>query len=246
MNVSYTYGKHRFPPSVKNGDMYATFLTNLGKSHLIEILTTMQRDGIKSLEDGCIPSPATDRDVACWLEIRKNFLSKGDSILDVGTNIGTWCFRMKSEGYEPTGLEQSWDIVNYINTSLKPQLSREEWKKIKFVSALESNALQVFGEKSFDVVFSKHVIEHVPNVVETLQMWKKMAKKGICGVVPIEVKEECWDPGRHTYRFSLKVLRKLLEEQGYSNIGMCSFEGDALVDGKFYRRCTSAGYWATI
>jgi len=246
MKISYWYGRRHYPPNIHNEAEYEVLLDGIGKGYTGHIANEFEKTGIKSLEEGCTVDSTADRDLACWHEIKKHFLRKGDTILDVGTNMGTMCFRMKHEGYEPTGIEQSADIVNYTNSIIKPQLSRENWQAIEFISARESEILNLFGEKSFDVIFTKHVLEHVPNVVETLQMWRKVARKGICGIVPIEDKEECWLPGRHTYRFSEKVLRKLLEEQGYKNIGICSYVGDSIVDGKFYRESKSAGYWANL
>lgn len=246
MKVSYLYGRRRYPQNVKNEREYDMFLSAIGRSHTVELIKYFREKGIEDFENGCTAQSLEDRDLACWEKIKNNFLAKGDSLLDIGTNIGSMCFRMKNEGYNPTGLEQSADIMELLSDDVKPLLQRDEWKEIDFITAKESNALNLFGEKKFDAIFTKHVLEHVPNVVQSLQMWKKLARKGICGIVPIEDKKECWEPGRHTYRFSEKVLKRLLEEQGYKNVGICGFDGDVTVNGKFYHKARSAGYWASL
>ena len=186
----------------------------------------------------------------CYVILLSKYYSahacKGEYFLDVGCGIAPTVFRMERMGYISTGLEPSQLLVDYASNELRPMLDQELYGDVNFFHGIEREALEIFGEKSFDVIFTKHVFEHLEEPVGALRRWKKLARKGICGIVPAEPKSETKSNGQHLFRYSEKVLKRLIEEQGYKNVGTCSFTASANVVADPNFTCTSIGYWAEV
>lgn len=251
MTITHWYKKIKYPiyKDEQGPEQLKNFLEMCGEGYLKGVRDFMEKhdkDGDWKYANDIINTDGVCRDAACWRETRENLISTGDTILNIGSNAGFHTFKMKRQGYEPTGLEPSQLLVDFATNELKPVLDQELYGDVNFFHGIEREALEIFGEKSFDIIFTKHVFEHLEEPVGALQRWKKLARKGIAGIVPAEPRVEKRGNAQHLFRYSEKVLKRLIEEQGYKNVGTCSFTASGNVKADPTITCTSIGYWASV
>ncbi len=86
------------------------------------------------------------------------------------------------------------------------------------------NAYDAFNLPSgkFDYIFSSHCLEHIPNYVGALEIWKNNLKKGgqIFLYLP-HPEMEYWLPQncrKHIHKFEPETIRKVLEDLGFKDI----------------------------
>lgn len=91
----------------------------------------------------------------------------GGSILDIGCGLGYFLSALDDK-WEKYGLETSDDSINFINKSFKDL-------KI-YKGTLEKNDLAL--NKTFNVIFFYHVIEHLTKPLEAINKIKLMLKPG--------------------------------------------------------------------
>jgi 2-polyprenyl-3-methyl-5-hydroxy-6-metoxy-1,4-benzoquinol methylase len=141
-------------------------------------------------------------------------------ILDVGAAQGSFLYEAKQLGWEPLGLELSPEGI--------------QWAKDHYDVELRSQTLieAVLPPASFDAVHLSHVLEHLPDPVETLAELRRILKPG--GVIAIEVPNEFDDlfqlfrtrmlrrqpapyavPSPHVYFYTPETLRRLLVQNGF-------------------------------
>lgn len=73
-----------------------------------------------------------------------------------------------------------------------------------------------------DYIINSHILEHVPNVVETLEYWKSALKEdGILFTYLPSYKSEYWkiqNNRKHLHEFRPKQFNKLLVDLGFKNV----------------------------
>ncbi len=146
---------------------------------------------------------------------------KAGSILDFGCGTGEFLRAMQDSGWKITGVEPS-DLARSKAEILTNQ-------KIH-------NTLEV--PNNFDVITAWHVVEHVPDLSETVIKLKRLLKKD--GMLFIAVPnfqspdgnsyKENWagfDVPRHLWHFSKKSMRSLLESTGLKLLDTLPMKLDA-------------------
>ena len=104
-----------------------------------------------------------------------------------------------------------------------------------------------FEANSFDFIMLSHVVEHIPEPLEFLQLVHRLLKKG--GTVYIEVPNYesfsrkysqqywyAWETPRHLLMFSPKTITKLLEKAGFTVVKNRTKVEDLLAwDNTYYK-----------
>ena len=152
----------------------------------------------------------------------EKFHQKG-SILDFGCGTGEFIHCMKQSAWKVNGLEVS-DAARKKAEELNDQ-------KI-------SQSLEEIYKESFEVVTAWHVLEHVSDLVSTLNQLKGLLKKN--GTIFIAVPnyqspdgekyKEYWagyDVPRHLWHFSKQSMTHLLESAGLKLIDIVPMKLDA-------------------
>lgn len=143
-----------------------------------------------------------------WKRSTIQKLKKEGSILDFGCGTGEFLHAMQNSGWSITGVEPS-------------DLARS--KAVNLTKQHIHNTLEV--PNYFDVITAWHVVEHVPDLAETVLKLKSCLKKD--GILFIAVPnfqspdgnsyKENWagfDVPRHLWHFSKKSMNALLESAG--------------------------------
>ena len=134
-------------------------------------------------------------------------------LLDVGCGSGEWLLSMKERRWQVEGLDFDEKAV---------ATARQKGLEVK-TGALEQ---QSYPAGSFDVVTLNHVIEHLPNPVNTLKECLRVLKPGgklvlftpNAGCLGHRVFQEHWrglEPPRHLHVFRPAAIRRLLEAAGF-------------------------------
>jgi len=142
------------------------------------------------------------------------------NILDIGCGVGLFLYLAKKRGWEASGIEISKFASNFAKNKLK-------------LNVINSDNLDIFQDKFFDVIVVNHVLEHIKNPLVILKQIKKKLKiNGILfiGVPNIEglfprVQKEDWpslQPLAHIYQFTPKTLKLLLQKIGFEPIRIMS------------------------
>ena len=130
-----------------------------------------------------VKTKALDDDKRRYSTLKKYLFNK--SILDFGCGWGDFLIQLKKHSKNCSGIELRKNCINFI---------KKNYRNINI-----SDNLNKF-KKNFDVITLFHVLEHIPNQVETLKKLKKKIKKG--GKIIIEV------PSAQDYLISLDNLPK--------------------------------------
>jgi SAM-dependent methyltransferase len=134
-------------------------------------------------------------------------------VLDVGCGSGAMLDELRAYGWSTSGVE------------ISAAAARVARARGHDVSEGELDACP-FPERSFDVVYLSHVLEHTPSPRRVLTTAKRLLAPGgrICIIVPnwtsiwrSVFRESSIDVEvpRHFYHFNPTTLRRLLEETGY-------------------------------
>ena len=135
------------------------------------------------------------------------------SMLDIGCSVGATVAAAKRRGWNAQGVDVSRTAVEFC---------RREGLNCK---QYDGHTLP-FEDKSFDVLTSWHVIEHVTSVSETLDEWFRVLKPG--GVMILETPDaNCWKarlmgpryrkfwPAEHLYTFKPENLAPFVVRAGF-------------------------------
>lgn len=138
---------------------------------------------------------------------------KQPRILDVGCSVGATLEAAKQIDWSAVGVDVSQDAVDYC------QGQGLDARKVN------GTALP-FEDESFDIVVNWHVVEHVPDVEQTLVEWNRVLKKG--GLLVMETPDAAspkvrklgaqyrkfWAP-EHTYTFTFDNLSQFVQRAGF-------------------------------
>lgn len=148
---------------------------------------------------------------------------KEGSILDFGCGTGDFLNTMQNSGWSITGVEPSSEA----------RLKAEILTSIKINGSLDELVSQ-----KFDVITAWHVVEHVPDLIQTVQKLKRLLKED--GIIFIAVPnyqspdgityKEYWagfDVPRHLWHFSKKSMSMLFDSEGLKLIDTIPMKLDA-------------------
>jgi 2-polyprenyl-3-methyl-5-hydroxy-6-metoxy-1,4-benzoquinol methylase len=141
----------------------------------------------------------------------------GGRLLDVGCGNGVFAARMRSLGWEVTGVEPD---------AAAAAAAREVFALPVHGGPLESAALPA---ASFDAITLVHVIEHIPDPVAALTECRRLLKPGglLVAVTPnilslgrrvFGVHWMHWDVPRHRYLFSPASLAQVAQRAGLRTV----------------------------
>lgn len=80
---------------------------------------------------------------------------RGNTVLDLGTSIGTFAFEFVSRRYKTTGIDSNKQAINIAR-----QLARKNGKEITYVVGDVADKNNFDGE-SFDIIYAGDIIEHL-------------------------------------------------------------------------------------
>lgn len=107
----------------------------------------------------------TPKDFSAKINLVRSYLSTG-KVLDYGCSWGYGVWQFKQAGYEITGFEISQPRADFGRRSLGVDIiSQQE----------EINNLD---DQSFDIIFTSHVIEHLPDISNLFTLFHKLLKPG--------------------------------------------------------------------
>lgn len=151
-------------------------------------------------------------------------ISKTKSILDVGCGTGILYDVLKEEKY--TGA--------YIGTDLSPDMLEVGRKRHKGIDLRVMDCEKMeFPSRSFDVVFMRCVLHHVPHPAQAIKEMRRVAKKtiilseparNVLTEIPRYLSKKLTDhfDEDHTH-YSVSQLKKLLKKGGIENYKLIRF-----------------------
>ena len=148
--------------------------------------------------------------------IIRKYKRKG-KILDIGAGTGVFLSKFKNEGWKVEGVELMESAARYAKEHFGIVMKQGDF----FNFSLPSN--------SFDVVALNGSLEHLYTPLETLSGIQKILKKD--GIIIFSVPNYdsigrkvfgknwfAFQPPRHLYHYSPRVIRQMLKNAGYKNI----------------------------
>jgi len=174
--------------------------------------------------------------ISQMFERRLKYISKfkeGKQVLDIGAGKGEFLNAAKNNGWQVTGIEPSEEFCKYAKSQFNVEVSKGFLTKDSFTNS------------QFDLVTLNHVLEHVDKPKQLLSIIKDYIKKD--GVLFIEVpnttsillhfadfffrlKRQQWSsrlsplhPPYHKYGYSEKSLKYLLNNTGFTVVGIKTF-----------------------
>jgi len=148
-------------------------------------------------------------------------------LLDVGCGSGDWILGMQGLGWRVVG-------VDLDESAVKVARSRGLTVHCGMLAA------QRFQTSTFDAVTLNHVIEHVPDPVQTLRECFRILKPG--GTLVLftpnatslghRIYQEYWrglEPPRHLHIFSMQSLQRVLAAAGFQRIRLRPWVADSII-----------------
>lgn len=160
-------------------------------------------------------------------------IKKKGRILDIGCNTGFFLKVAKDNGWSPVGVEISRTMVGAAKKDFQVEAYAGDWMQLDF-------------SQPFDVIYSSHVIEHVPNPADWMLRFKKYLNPGgvVCLSVPnmnsidrkfkrvlkrLRIRKDRWQPWQtpdHLYEPCEKSMRWLIQEQGYEVVSTYTYPSE--------------------
>ena len=157
---------------------------------------------------------------------------KKGKILDLGCATGEFLLAARESGWRPYGIDISKPMVEYIKNNLGFEAKAGQFQELD---------LTEWGE--FDVIYSSHVIEHIPNPNEWMASFKKYLKPdGILLLnIPnqlapekklqrflkkIKLRRPTWRPWRtpdHLYEPHIKSIKYLLKKNNLNLLDIYTY-----------------------
>lgn len=141
-----------------------------------------------------------------------SFKPETKTLLDIGCGTGEFLMEAKNSGWQVKGLEPS-------------SKARDYGIKTNGLDVEDLKALYHIQLNSFDVITMWHVLEHVPNLHQTVQLIKSILKDSGTFLIAVpnatayeeSIYKENWaayDVPRHLNHFSIETITKLMETNG--------------------------------
>lgn len=149
------------------------------------------------------------------------------TLLDVGAGLGDFVSVAVRAGYDALGLELNQPVVDAARELGRPV----ECKRLEEVSG------------TYEIVHSSHTIEHVPDPAAFLEAKRRALCPG--GVVYVDFpyvepheyarilesgEYDQWDPTAHLTYFTVERMKRLLTDQGFTDIEVHYHQGAAHID----------------
>lgn len=162
-----------------------------------------------------------------FVPVKVDGISK--KILDIGCATGLFLSHMKKMGWKTYGVEICKDACDYGNN-------------VRNVNIFHGTLNEAgFNEETFDIIHLSHVIEHINNPKEFLQEIYRLLKPGgviYCTTPNVQGLQARWFKEKwrsaiadHLVLFSIKTLKRVLEEIGFLDLkyrtwgGLCAGSG---------------------
>ena len=151
-------------------------------------------------------------------------------ILDIGCGLGFFLFVAKKRDWEDHGIEISKYASNFAKNKLK-------------LNVINTDNLDMFQDKYFDVIVLNHVLEHIENPSVILKQLKAKLKingilfigvPNISGLYP-KYQKENWpslQPLAHIYQFTPKTLKLLVQKIGFKPIKIITINRTHIYNSK--------------
>ncbi len=114
----------------------------------------------------------SSKDFSDKIDLLKTYLSTG-KLLDYGCSWGYGVWQFKQAGYDSIGFEISQPRAEFGRKALGVDIISRQ---------AEINNLD---KESFDIIFSSHVIEHLPDISDVFKLFQRLLKTG--GILAISV-----------------------------------------------------------
>jgi 2-polyprenyl-3-methyl-5-hydroxy-6-metoxy-1,4-benzoquinol methylase len=154
-------------------------------------------------------------------------LKKEGRHLDIGCGTGEFLYACKKSGYKTEGIEPS-------------ALARKQAIKNHDLSVSQNTDLTQYSKSEFDSISMWHVLEHIPNLNETISNFNKIIKPD--GKIIIAVpNHECWDANYyneywagwdvpiHFWHFSQNTIKRVFKKHKFNLV-----EKKAMVFDSYY------------
>ena len=137
-------------------------------------------------------------------------------MLDIGCGVGDFLHTAEEQGWACTGVEPSEDAKSIAKTKIKADI-------------INSEALEIIPDESFDVITMWHVLEHVDDLKWQIEQLYRLTKTGGRIVIAVpnyksydgQYYKELWaayDVPRHLNHFNRNTLTKMFKSQGLNLI----------------------------
>ncbi len=173
--------------------------------------------------------------------LEKDFNKKG-KILDLGCGTGEFLVAAHECGWEPYGIDISKPMVEHINTNLGFKAKSGQFQE-----------LDLYDWGQFDVIFSSHVIEHIPNPNQWMECFNKYLKDdGILLLnIPnqhapekklqrflktIKLRNPVWEGWRtpdHLYEPHIKSMKYLLEKNNFELLNIHTYSSKEILNESY-------------
>jgi 2-polyprenyl-3-methyl-5-hydroxy-6-metoxy-1,4-benzoquinol methylase len=142
-----------------------------------------------------------------------NKFAQGNKLLDIGCATGVFLDACKNQGYQVEGIEPNEKARQFANEHYN--------LKVQDISSLTQ-----YDEGSFDVITMWHVLEHVDDINERMQVINKLMKDDAVTLIAlpnplshdaIYYKEHwaAYDVPRHLYHFTQDSFKKLANKHAF-------------------------------
>jgi len=129
------------------------------------------------------------------------------SLLDIGCGTGDFLYAAKNNGWKVTGIEPN-------------EAARSKANSKTDNTVYDTSELEKLQADSFDVITLWHVLEHLPNLENQIQVFKKLLKPNGTLIIAVpnhnsfdanHYKEfwAAWDVPRHLWHFSQTSIKNL-------------------------------------
>lgn len=148
------------------------------------------------------------------LSLINSFQNETKNLLDIGCGTGDFLKTAKENNWKVSGIEPNPDARKIANSKTKN-------------SVYDIAQLLEFEPNSFDVITLWHVLEHLPNLDEHLQIFNRLLKLNGHLVIAVpnfksydaEYYKSFWaayDVPRHLWHFSQTGMKRLVEKLGFN------------------------------
>ena len=150
------------------------------------------------------------------LKLINSFQSEGRGLLDIGCGTGDFLETAKKNNWNVVGIEpneQARSVANFKTNN----------------SVFDIQHLETLNKNSFDVITLWHVLEHLPNLEDHIETFKKLLKPDGTLVIAVpnyksydaQFYKSFWaayDVPRHLWHFSKDSIRKIFNISGFELI----------------------------